>query len=244
MGDTDLSRKQVQRDDYLRELAARPNFALQKWRKLRKDEDTVVVTYMTLYYGVEFAKIFYKTATKRRRPENVIHITNMHDAETPRRLKARGYRSLGKMSYTEIEVWVHPDGDETWLIPNSKPTVAEAKMPEDPAVEEARLYVGDLTDNRDELRRQLNYLKSMAGKPEYADAYQQFWDDFNRWQEELNERLDTTLPGLADEIAHPRDRDALQEEVKRLEALRDWKMKELLPELSRDAKPGGALPPP
>jgi hypothetical protein len=131
MGDSDLSSKQVQRDDYLRELAARPNFALQKWRKLRKGEDTVVVTYMTLYYGAEFAKIFYKTASQRRRPENVIHVTNVHDADTRRRLKARGYRSLGKMSYTEIEVWVHPEGDETWLIPNSKPTVAEAKMPED-----------------------------------------------------------------------------------------------------------------
>jgi hypothetical protein len=73
--------------------------------------------------------------------------------------------------------------------------------------------VGDLTDDRDELRRQLDALKGMVGKAEYADAYQQFFDDFNRWQEELNERLDTTLPSLAGEIAHPRDRDALQEEV-------------------------------
>ena len=115
-------------------------------------------------------------------------------------------------------------------------------MPEDPAVEEARLYVGDLTDDRDELRRQLNDLKSMV-QPEYEDAYKQFFEDFNRWQEELNEKLDTTLPALGDEITHPTDRDALQEEVKRLEALRDWKMKELLPELSRDVKPDGALPP-
>jgi len=91
---------------------------------------------------------------------------------------------------------------ETWLIPNSKPIVAEAKMPEDPAVEEARLYVGDLTDDRDELRRQLNDLKSMV-QPEYEDAYKQFFEDFNRWQEELNEKLDTTLPALGDEITHP-----------------------------------------
>jgi hypothetical protein len=212
-------------------------YAMDKWRKLRKGEDITVITYMTIYFDANFAKAFLDGAKRARRLDTVVHITNVRDSKTPGKLKANGYRFLGKLANSEIQVWADPVGNEYWLVPNSKPVSPDSKMPEDPAVEEARLYVNDLKDDQDGLRRSLKDLRNKAGSPGYKEAYDQFWDDFNRWQNELNETLETTVPDLEKEIVLPRDRDALKEELKRLETMKDWKLKAFLPELSRNPPP-------
>ena len=59
MGD-ELTRDQVKRDDFLRDLASDPQKALRHWKRLKPGEDVVVITIMTLTYGHTFAQHFKK----------------------------------------------------------------------------------------------------------------------------------------------------------------------------------------
>jgi hypothetical protein len=243
MGDPVLTPQQVDRDNYLRQLALQPNLALRKWQHLRPGEDIVVITYMTLAYGVDFALRFRQAALARHRRENIQYFTNVSDADTPKRLRAAGYRFLSKVGNTDMEVWVNPEGDEYFLIPPSK-AKAPAAPPEDPAVEEARLYVKDLTADRDGLVRQYRELKALVGRPGYADAYHRFFADYNRFNVELERIQREVIPSLRKEVVEPRDQQALEVEVDRIRALDNWNVNQFLPGLNRDGRPGGAVPPP
>jgi hypothetical protein len=110
---TEPTQREVRRDEFLRGLARRPSEALSQWRQLQPGEQTVVATYMAMYYGLTFAQRFADTARRHRRPETVINITNFPEF-TPERLQRSGYRFLG--SFERIEYWVHPSGNEIWVI--------------------------------------------------------------------------------------------------------------------------------
>jgi hypothetical protein len=119
------TRRQVARDEHLRDLARRPGLALHEWRRLSEGERMAVVTYMTIYYSAEFASHFLETTRKRPRPEELIHITNLPD-RTPEALTRQGYRFAGRMGNSELQIWVHPSGREVWLLPPSSPPAQQA----------------------------------------------------------------------------------------------------------------------
>ena len=105
------------KDNFIRSLARRPSNALNYWKKLNQSEKTVLVFYMAMFYGAEFSKIFLKTANSKKRPENIIHVTNILYKNTPKKLEARGYH-MAEVSYglRKMEIWVHSNGNEVWLI--------------------------------------------------------------------------------------------------------------------------------
>ena len=75
MGD-ELTRDQVKRDDFLRDLASDPQKALRHWKRLKPREDIVVIYYMTLTYGHTFAQHFKKEADRDKRPDLHYSVTN------------------------------------------------------------------------------------------------------------------------------------------------------------------------
>lgn len=111
------SKKQVQRDDYFRRLSAWPDEAHLAWRSLKQSEQTVVVTYMTIRYGVDFASEFLRYTQLKKKPDPVATYTNVL-TETHQQLYARGYR-LAVISFG-IEHWVHPSGNSLHRILPSK----------------------------------------------------------------------------------------------------------------------------
>ncbi|HZR42836.1 MAG TPA: DUF4157 domain-containing protein, partial [Ktedonobacteraceae bacterium] len=113
---TTPTRKEIQRVEFLRRLAASPGLALDSWKRLKSNEQIFVVMSMSASYGVDFAKRFLTAASKLPRREDVIIITNNPDF-TPKRLEASGYKLY---SSGNIQVWIHPTGKEIWLIPNSQ----------------------------------------------------------------------------------------------------------------------------
>lgn len=127
---TEPTKKEVRRDEFLRGLARRPSEALSQWRRLKAGEQTIVVTYMAAYYGLTFAQRFSDTVKRHPKPETVIHVTNLPEY-TPERLQKSGYKFLG--SFERIEYWVHPSGNEIWVI-RSTPT--ETPAPPQPTTTE------------------------------------------------------------------------------------------------------------
>lgn len=107
------TRRQIERDSYLRRLAVWPEEAHEAWRRLGPAEQTVVVVYMTGNYGSDFAGQFLAYARNRRRPEPVSHWTNIL-RETHDQLRQRGYRWV--VTSMGIEHWVHPSGNSLHRI--------------------------------------------------------------------------------------------------------------------------------
>jgi hypothetical protein len=50
-----LTRDQMKRGDFLRDLASDPQKALRYWKRLKPARTSVVITFMTLTYGHTFA---------------------------------------------------------------------------------------------------------------------------------------------------------------------------------------------
>ena len=127
---SETSEKEVKKDNFIRSLARRPSDALNYWKKLNQSKKTVLVTYMAMFYGADFSKTFLKTANSRKRPQNIIHVTNILYKNTPKKLEARGYH-MAEVSYglRKMEIWVHSNGNEVWLIHSipSKTEKTEAK---------------------------------------------------------------------------------------------------------------------
>jgi hypothetical protein len=59
-----LTRDQVKRDDFLRDLASDPQKALRYWKRLKPGEDVVVITFMT-----SLAATLSLSTSKRKRIE-------------------------------------------------------------------------------------------------------------------------------------------------------------------------------
>ena len=232
----ELTKRQLTRDNFLRNLAASPDAALRYWRRLRPGEQTIVVTYMAIFYGLTFARRFLAGASSRSHPETVITITNVPGL-TPAQLEARGYRRAG--GDDNIQFWVHPSGNEIWILsPSKKPTTevqGERSETQDPIVMEAHGQADAFTAARDRLIKQLAELKSKIGTPEYAQLYQQYWKAFTDWQEALNPIIDEKLAEWESEV-EPEMQAKLKEQIDRLKGLIRWKQEEW-PQSVRDLPP-------
>ncbi|MEA5115240.1 MAG: hypothetical protein VB050_14565 [Geobacteraceae bacterium] len=127
------TRRQIERDNYLRRLAAWPDEALDAWRRLMPGEQTVVVVYMSGNYGSDFASQFLGYAQSLRRPEPVSHWTNIL-RESPEELRRHGYRWV--VTSMGIEHWVHPSGNSLHRIlpsrrsePRTEPSASSERGP-------------------------------------------------------------------------------------------------------------------
>ncbi len=231
-----LTKQQVARDEYLRGIAARPMFALEHWRRLRPGEQTVVMNYMTIFYGRMFATRFYQVASRQPHPETVVTITNFPSV-TPEYLRQRGYALAETVVGTQI--WVHPSGNETWVILLSTGTAEvkerEGAQEQDPGVKEAQDYADNFTAARDRLVDQLAELRRKIGTPEYTQLYHQYFQDFTDWQEQLNPIIDERITELEREV-DPQEQPKLREQIHRLRELIRWKQEEW-PQSVRDLPP-------
>jgi Domain of unknown function (DUF4157) len=226
------TRKQIRRDNFLRGLAARPDFALDSWKRLGPDEQTAVVAYMAEFYGLNFARRFQSATLKLPHREDLIVTWTNNPDYTPERLTASGYKLF---SADPIQHWVHPSGKEVWVSPPSKGEPQQALPPEDPAVTEARGHAEDFATERDHIVDLGKQLRNHIGKPDYQQLYRQFWDKFEKWQHDLNWIREVVLPDLKD-LVGSQDQQALEQQVKRLDDLFEWKSSGF-PDLVRDLPP-------
>ena len=96
--------------------------ALRRWGSLRKDEQTVVITYMTIDYDATFTSSFLKHA--RAATGDLLIVVTNRPSDTSNVLPKQGYR-LRNTSSRGIEYWVHPSGKEQWVVRGGGDTIAE-----------------------------------------------------------------------------------------------------------------------
>ncbi len=218
MGD-ELTDQQIQRDNFLRQLAFRPRLALAHWHRLPMTEKVTVTTYMNGYYDKAFCQHFLAQANKRARPESVIHITNLREV-TDARLRAGGFRFLRDIGGTKI--WVHPNGQEFWVLspPSSPPPPGLPPSP--PDIEEIKVYNQDFTDQRMDLYRrskELRQLKSQLDPDEYARRREQWVKDYEDMDDDMQDKLDNVIPSQTGQLT-PEQQVQKQDQIDRLKDLK------------------------
>jgi hypothetical protein len=212
MGDA-LTKEQVKRNDFLRMLALNPGEALRHWKKLRAGEPMIVITYMTLAYGVDFARHFKEQADKRQRPDLLITVTNLPSI-TPDSLTKRGFKFQQRVGNSDLEIWVNPTGQEVWRIPASKatPPVAVApaqplppakKPPVHPDIEELRMYVRQYSKRKTDIieeGRKIEKRRSGLTKQQYGKLRDEWWEIQQGWEEEIDDIFDEVIPEMTDKL--------------------------------------------
>lgn len=218
-----LTRREVRRDDYLRDLAARPGEGLRAWKGLRRGEPLIVVQYMALFYGMAFATRFREEAGRGRRPDDLVIVTNRPDW-TPDRLRAAGYvlRQTWKPDKAPMYFWIHPSGREVWLLP-SEPTTAAPAVKEAPPVADARRTADDFEASRQRLANDASRLRDQVRSPDYPQQYQKFISEYDEWQKALNTAREDDLAEYQKDLA-PEDAAAFDAQKKRIDDLFEWKI--------------------
>jgi hypothetical protein len=153
------SKKQVQRDDYLRRLSVWPDEAHSAWRSLNQSEQALVITYMTMRYGVDFTSEFLRYTKLKKKPESVANYTNVL-TETHQQLYARGYRFVGTSFGTEH--WVHPSGNSIHRILPAKGIGTQPSEPVKPKDDNTYDYGGVTYDKK--TGKVVSYPKSMEAR--------------------------------------------------------------------------------
>jgi hypothetical protein len=226
-----LTQKQVDRDKILRSLAIQPGQALRDWKRLSQGERLVVVTYMTAYYDVEFANHFMEEANHRSRPELTITITNNPEwvqspfkGKPPSEWKFRGM--VGDM-----KVYVHPSGDELWLIPSPKaidppgvgtPPVVRGTPPLHPDIVDARAWADNLEARRKALAPLAQKIWDARDKngdlPFEGPLVDQYYALLNKYEEDLRSVLTDESKNWGEGLTDNEQR-LLQIEIERLKEL-------------------------
>jgi len=171
--------KQIERDNFLRALAARPQRAMDYFEKLRPGEGMVLVTYMTTYYGIDFAQMFFQKATHRHPSSGDITITNLW---TKQQVEARGFRHMRGSPYMGVDVWVNATGDEVWLL--SSPKLPLPPLPEDPAITEARGYANLHTKEFRALQKLASQVKAHIGMLDYPQWFDKLMQAYDKWNQD------------------------------------------------------------
>lgn len=199
----DLSPQQIKRDEVLRGYAKVPGEALRFWKKLPQGEQVVVITYMTLYYDAAFAKLFKANADKAKRPDATIQITNDPQI-TDAYLRKHGFKLARNDGGTRV--YVHPSGNEVWLIPKPKssdgssegsvPQVAPQRpQPAHPDLMEAQQRISDHQPERDSLVEEARKIAAMKGTLSAAE-HQRLVDDWYERQGKFAEEVQESQEAL------------------------------------------------
>jgi hypothetical protein len=225
-----LTRDQVKRDDFLRDLASDPQKALRYWKRLKPGEDVVVITFMTLTCGHTFAQHFKKEADRDKRPD--LHYSVMNSADvTPETLTKQGFKfrewlSKPSAGWPSMSVWVHPAGKEIWLIQSAKaapPTPVAAKAVH-PDIEEIQTYVSQYAARKADMIRKAREIyarRSSLSQLQFERARQEWWDDC--WNEELDDIRDKVIPAMKHDDLTPDERKQKKTEIDKLKAMREPK---------------------
>jgi hypothetical protein len=237
-----LTRREVRRDNYLRDLAARPGEGLRAWKGLRRGEPLIVVHYMALFYGTAFATKFREEADRGRGPDDLVIVTNRADW-TPDKLRVAGYvlRWTWKPDKAPMYFWIHPSGREVWLLP-SEPTAALPTVKEAPPVADARRSADAFEASRQRLVNDANRLRDQVRSPDYPQQYQKFISDYDEWQKALNTAREDDLAEFQKDLA-PEDAAAFEAQKKRIDDLFEWKIT-VLGELLEQIPSPTSTPPP
>ena len=171
-----------------------------------------------MFYGLEFAQRFRQETLKKRLPYDVITVTNLPQY-SPDRLRRSGHRLSATSG--SLQMWVHPSGKEVWMLPASNPTAPTV----DPLVAQAGIYVGESAAAKNRIVGLADQLRRSVGRPEYAGLYAKFFEEFQKWQDDLNWMLEEGLPLIKEDVA-AEDRSAVQTELDRLQELVKWKREE------------------
>ena len=98
-----------------------------------------------------------------------------------------------------MSVWVHPAGKEIWLIQSAKaapPTPVAAKAVH-PDIEEIQTYVSQYAARKADMIRKAREIyarRSSLSQSQFERARQEWWDDYNGWNEELDDIRDKVIP--------------------------------------------------
>ena len=215
----EMTPAQIKRDDFLRTLARLPGQALRYWRKLSQPERITVVTYMTGYYDVTFASYFKTNADRGKRLDTYVQVTNDPQI-TWAYLKPRGWKML--RSDGSMTVYVHPSGNEIWVLPKPKgtgtssegsvPQVAPQRpAPVHPDVQEAQQYVADHSAERVALLQEANSIqarKASLSKDEYDALVKAWWEKEDQYADDVQESIDV-LNSINDTLT-PEEQQQLQ----------------------------------
>jgi hypothetical protein len=221
----------IKRDNFLRSLGLQPAEALRHWKRLKSGESIMVVTYMALYYGLDFAKHFKKEADKRKRPDIQMFFTNL-PWPTPENLKKQGFkcwnncRSQPFTFIDNLQIWVHPTGKEVWRILPAKaapPTsVVSQPVQPDPDIEEIRQYVKEYSERKDKLNlhaRQLEGRRSKLSPQEYRRLVQEYWiNEYEPWDDDIDMILDEAIPSMTGQLT-PQEQAEKQKAIDQLRAM-------------------------
>jgi hypothetical protein len=231
MGD-ELTRDQVKRDDFLRDLASDPQKALRHWKRLKPGEDIVVIYYMTLTYGHTFAQHFKKEADRDKRPDLRYSVTNRADV-TPETLTKQGFKfrewlvrpEVQERGWPSMSVWVHPAGKEIWLIQSAKaaPPTPVAAKPVHPDIEEMQTYVSQYAARKADMirkAREIDARRSSLSQSQFEQARKEWWDDYKGWNDELDDIMDKVIPAMKDDDLTPDERKQKKTEIDKLKAMR------------------------
>jgi hypothetical protein len=145
-----------------------------------------------MYYGLAFATEFRKETLRPKHLHQIVRITNL-TKDAPQHLLSRGFKFVGTRGNTGVQVWVHPTGQEVWWIPGAKVIIPTVR-PEDPAVTQARIWADESSATRDQIVRMAIELKASIGRSNYSRLARQFWDKFQKWQDDLNWMMEDALP--------------------------------------------------
>ena len=220
----------AERGEFLAKLGLNPAEALRYWKRLKPKEDLIVISYMTMAYGVDFAKMFKQKADANARPDLSYTVTNLPYV-TSHWLTQRGYKFQRKVGNSDMEIWVHPSGHEYWRIPAAKaapqqpipgknpPTVPP--LPPDPHVhpdvEEMRMYVKEFTKRKNELvdkAKRIEALRPTLTRPQYDKLRQEWWDQYQADDEDHDDILNEVVPDLGDGLT-PAERKLLDDEIQK-----------------------------
>jgi hypothetical protein len=214
---------------FLDGLAWNPAEALRNWGRLTQEEQAYVEAGMWQHYGDDFVKMFHDKASTDPRPDATVVATN--DASmTPQRLRSAGYRH---MYYNgAADVWVHPTGQEVWLMsnPNAAPApsvpapelLPQSQPPTHPDVVDAQNYADEFQSRFDALQKrfiQLQQYRTATGGWPPAEGTD-LANEVNDLEEEIDDRLRNEASQWEQDLLTDDENAAMQNALQQIRAIR------------------------
>jgi hypothetical protein len=132
------------------------------------------------------------------------------------------------MGNTDMEIWVHPSGNEVWRIPPGKavpPTSVVSKPPAvHPDIEELQIYVTQYSKRHGDLIHDARNIESQRSTLS-EQRYEQLRDDWDKvyygFEDELNDILKEVIPDM-DGVLTPEEQKEKASLIQHLRALQGF----------------------
>jgi hypothetical protein len=214
---------------FLNYLAWNPAEALRNWGRLSQDDQAYIEAMMQLHYGADFVQMFDAKASTDPRPDASIVMIN-DPSMTPQRLRSAGFRYMGDPG--GVPVWVHPTGQQVWLMsdPNAAPApsipapdvLPQSQPPTHPDVEESQKWADNFESRFNDLQQQYLQLEQLRD-PDTGTLPRGPLNDYRSQWEKLDDDLRSVLYQEADLWDHDGltddEKAALQEARQRIQTI-------------------------